>query len=125
MYKTVVKIILGYLIIFSPKDFNNSIYLNNIKNFDFNHKLDVFLELLFPSSNDKFYGLINIYNINEKKKNIVSYISLSLFENIINDQFIEDSFKNFCIKICNVIKEAKNKNINNNNTFFSIFLMII
>ena len=121
MYKTVVKIILGYLIIFSPKDFNNSIYLNNIKNFDFNHKLDVFLELLFPSSNDKFYGLINIYNINEKKKNIVSYISLSLFENIINDQFIEDSFKNFCIKICNVIKEAKNKNINNNNTFFSIF----
>ena len=125
MYKTVVKIILGYLIIFSPKDFNNCIYLNKIKNIDFNHKLDVFQELLFPSSNDKFYGLINIYNINEKQKNIVSYISLSIFENIINDQFIEDSFKQFCIKICNVMKEAKNKNINNNNTFFSIFLMKI
>ena len=121
MYKKIIKIIIGNLIIYPPNEESiyNNIFLNKIKNIDFNIKFEVFKDIIIPSSNKNEIGIINIKKIQNEKIEIIINIVLEIFENITDDYHIEKSFKDFCVKIIEIFKEYKNENIDN--SFFAIF----
>ena len=121
MYKKIIKIIIGNLIIYPPNEESiyNNIFLNKIKNIDFNFKFEVFKDIIISSSNKNEIGIINIKKIQNEKIEIIINIVLEIFENITDDYHIEKSFKDFCVKIIEIFKEYKNENIDN--SFFAIF----
>ena len=121
MYRKVITIIMGNLMIYPPNEesINNNIFLSKIKNINFYIKFEVFKKLIFPSSNKNIKGIINFKNIEQEKVDIILNIILEIFDDITEDYNIEKSFKDFCITIIEIFNEYKNENIDE--SFFAIF----